>query len=92
MVGHWNDWFNGLILMTSPEKHPLQTYLQSIVVVRDTATLSTASKETLEMLSKVSDRTLKSAQLFIGALPVLIIYPFLQKYFMKGLVLGSVKG
>ncbi len=92
MVGHWNDWFNGLILMTSPEKYPLQTYLQSIVVVRDTATLSTASKETLEMLSKVSDRTLKSAQLFIGALPVLIIYPFLQKYFMKGLILGSVKG
>jgi putative aldouronate transport system permease protein len=92
MVGHWNDWFSGLILMTTPEKYPLQTYLQSIVVVRDTATLSNASKDTLEMLSKVSDRTLKSAQLFIGALPILIAYPFLQKYFMKGLILGSVKG
>ena len=92
IVGHWNDWFSGLILMTSPEKYPLQTYLQSIVVVRDTTTLATASKETLEMLSTVSDRTLKSAQIFIAAFPVLVIYPFMQKYFMKGLILGSVKG
>lgn len=92
IVGHWNEWFNGLILMTSPQKYPLQTYLQSIVVVRDTQTLSTASKETLEMLSQISDRTLKSAQIFIAAIPVLAIYPFMQKYFMKGLVLGSVKG
>ncbi len=92
VVGHWNDWFGGLVLMTSPEKYPLQTYLQSIVVVRDTTTLATASKETLEMLSKVSDRTLKASQIFIAALPVLVMYPFLQKYFMKGLVLGSVKG
>ena len=92
VVGHWNDWFSGLVLMTSPEKYPLQTYLQSIVVVRDTATLVTASKETLEMLSKISDRTLKSSQIFIAAIPVLLLYPFLQKYFMKGLVLGSVKG
>ncbi len=92
VVGHWNDWFSGLVLMTSPEKYPLQTYLQSIVVVRDTTTLATASKETLEMLSKVSDRTLKASQIFIAALPVLVMYPFLQKYFMKGLVLGSVKG
>lgn len=92
VVGHWNDWFSGLILMTSPEKYPLQTYLQSIVVVRDTTTLATASKETIEMLSMVSDRTLKAAQIFIAALPVLAIYPFMQKYFMKGLILGSVKG
>lgn len=92
VVGHWNDWFGGLVLMTSPQKYPLQTYLQSIVVVRDTTTLATASKDTLEMLSKVSDRTLKASQIFIAALPVLVMYPFLQKYFMKGLVLGSVKG
>lgn len=92
VVGHWNDWFSGMILMTAPEKYPLQTYLQSIIVVRDSQTLASASKETLEMLSLVSDRTLKSAQIFIAAAPVLILYPFLQKYFMKGLTLGSVKG
>ncbi|MDR1061661.1 MAG: carbohydrate ABC transporter permease, partial [Clostridiales bacterium] len=92
VVGHWNDWFSGMILMMSPEKYPLQTYLRSIIVVRDSQTLANASKEALEMLSLVSDRTLKSAQIFIAAAPVLLLYPFLQKYFMKGLTLGSVKG
>lgn len=92
IVGHWNEWFNGMIYMTDPAKYPLQTYLQSIIVVRDTTTLATANKETLEMLSTVSDRTLKSAQIFIAAAPVLAVYPFVQKYFMKGLTIGSVKG
>ena len=91
-VGHWNEWFAGIIYMTDPANYPLQTYLQSIIVVRDTALLATASKETLEMMSTVSDRTLKSAQIFIAAAPILAVYPFVQKYFMKGLTVGSVKG
>lgn len=91
-VGHWNEWFAGMIYMTDPANYPLQTYLQSIIVVRDTALLATASKETLEMMSTVSDRTLKSAQIFIAAAPILAVYPFVQKYFMKGLTVGSVKG
>lgn len=92
VVGHWNEWFSGMIYMSSPEKYPLQTYLQSIIVVRDSSTLASASKETLEMLSTVSDRTLKSAQIFIAAAPILTVYPFVQKYFIKGLTVGSVKG
>ena len=92
VVGHWNEWFNGMLYMTSPLKYPLQTYLQSIIVIRDSSTLAGASKETLEMLSTVSDKTLTSAQIFIAAAPILLIYPFLQKYFMKGLTIGSVKG
>jgi putative aldouronate transport system permease protein len=91
-VGHWNSWFDGLILMTSPDKYPLQTYLQSIIVSRDSKLFATLTPEELKQLQTVSDRTLKSAQIFIAASPVLAIYPFLQKYFMKGLVLGSVKG
>lgn len=92
VVGHWNEWFCGMIYMTDPTNYPLQTYLQSIIVVRDTSILATASKETLEMLTTVSDRTLKSAQIFIAAAPILMVYPFVQKYFMKGLTVGSVKG
>ena len=92
VVGHWNEWFAGMVYMTDPANYPLQTYLQSIIVVRDTALLATASKETLEMMSTVSDRTLKSAQIFIAAAPILTVYPFVQKYFMKGLTVGSVKG
>lgn len=91
-VGHWNNWFDGMILMSSPKNYPLQTYLQSIIVVRDMSTMSNATQEQLKELSQISDRTLKSAQIFLAAAPVLILYPFLQKYFMKGLVLGSVKG
>ena len=91
VVGHWNEWFAGMIYMTDPANYPLQTYLQSIIVVRDTALLTTASKETLEMLSTVSDRTLKSAQIFIAAAPILAVYPFVQKYFVGGMTLGSVK-
>jgi len=91
-VGHWNSWFDGMILMTTPDKYPLQTYLQSIIVVRDSKLFSTLSIEELRELQNVSDRTLKASQIFIAAAPVLAIYPLLQRYFMKGLVLGSVKG
>ncbi|MBB6671278.1 carbohydrate ABC transporter permease [Cohnella nanjingensis] len=91
-VGHWNAWFDGLILMSSPHHYPLQTYLQTIMINRDMSLFTTASQEELKMLSEVSDRTLKSAQIFIAAAPILAVYPFLQKYFMKGIVVGSVKG
>jgi putative aldouronate transport system permease protein len=47
---------------------------------------------TMKELAEISDRTAKAAQVFIGSLPILAVYPFLQKYFTKGLVLGSVKG
>jgi putative aldouronate transport system permease protein len=91
-VSHWNSWFDGMILMNSPEGYPLQTYLQSIIVSRDMSLFTSATKEQLLELALISDRTLKSAQIFIAAAPLLLLYPFLQKYFMKGLVLGSVKG
>jgi putative aldouronate transport system permease protein len=89
LVGHWNAWFDGLIYMNSPKNYPLQSYLRTIVITLDTNTLS--SSEQL-LLTDISDRTFKAAQVFLAALPVLMVYPFLQKYFMKGLVMGSVKG
>lgn len=88
IVFHWNSWFDGLIFMNSPEHYPLQSYLQTLVFNKDPALLTTND---LDLLRKVSDRTVKSAQIFLGALPVLIIYPFLQRFFMHGIVLGSVK-
>ena len=91
-VGHWNSWFDGMILMNTPKKYPLQTYLRTVVVNRDIQSLSHATKEELEMFRLISDRTTKASQIFIAALPILAIYPFLQKYFVKGIVMGSVKG
>lgn len=88
-VGHWNSWFDGMIFMNRPEHYPLQTYLQSVIVMRD---LSLSGAEEWKNLMQISDRTVKSAQIFMGALPILMVYPFLQRYFVKGIVLGSVKG
>lgn len=86
-VGHWNSWFDGLIYMNSPDHYPLQSYLQTVVINRDLSLTATD----LKSLAEVSDRTAKAAQIFLGALPILLVYPFLQRFFMKGIVLGSVK-
>ncbi|GBF76782.1 hypothetical protein PA598K_05269 [Paenibacillus sp. 598K] len=88
MVGHWNSWFDGLILMNSPADYPLQSYLQTVVINRDLSLITMADAETLAM---VSDRTMKGAQIFLAALPIICVYPFLQRFFIKGIVMGSVK-
>jgi putative aldouronate transport system permease protein len=90
-VGHWNDWFGGLIYMQSPAKYPLQTYLQGLLVKMDEI-MRLAGGDYMKIISMISIRTGRAAQLFLGALPMMILYPFLQKYFTKGLVVGSVKG
>lgn len=90
IVGHWNGWFDGMIYMNSPKNWPLQTYLQSIIINPDLS--QQTSSEQLATMDAISDRTFKAAQVFLAAAPILAVYPFLQKYFMKGLVMGSVKG
>jgi len=90
-VGHWNDWFSGLIYMQSPARYPLQTYLQGLLLNMEEL-MRIAGTDYMRLISMMSPRTGRAAQLFMGALPMLILYPFLQKYFTKGLVIGSVKG
>jgi putative aldouronate transport system permease protein len=90
-VWHWNDWFSGLIYMQSPTKYPLQTYLQGLLLKMEEI-MRMAGIDYVKLLSMLSVRTGRAAQLFLGALPMMILYPFLQKYFTKGLVMGSVKG
>lgn len=88
IVFHWNSWFDGLLYTNAPGQYPLATFLQTVIIQRDMSSLS-LDPITMDLISQ---KTVNSAQIFIGALPVLIIYPFLQKYFVKGLVVGSVKG
>lgn len=91
IVGHWNDWFGGLIYIQNTKMYPLQTYLQTLV--RNFEELIRMSQgDYALLLSMMNARTGRAAQLFLGALPVLMVYPFIQKYFTTGLVLGSVKG
>ncbi|MNH79734.1 L-arabinose transport system permease protein AraQ [compost metagenome] len=87
VVFHWNSWFDGLLYMNNSKSFPLATFLQTVIVQKDMSSMSINPKE-FELLSQ---KTVNAAQIFIGALPVLLVYPFLQKYFVKGLVMGSVK-
>lgn len=88
-VGHWNAWFDGLIYMDKQVRQPLQTYLRGVIIQPDFTLLS---QQQIELMSKISSKTYQAAQIMIATVPVLIIYPFLQKYFVKGLTLGSLKG
>lgn len=87
IVFHWNSWFDGLLYLNNKADYPLATFLQTVIVQRDMSSMSFNPKE----LELISQTTVRASQIFLGALPVMIIYPFLQRFFVKGLVLGSVK-
>lgn len=88
-IGHWNSWFDGLIFSNFPKSYPLASFLQTVVVQRDMSLLSLDDWQSLAM---ISDRTVRCAQIFIRIIPIIFVYPFVQKYFVKGMTLGSVKG
>lgn len=94
MVGHWNAWFDGLLFMNRTENYPLQSYLQTVVINPETylaAMRGSGSAQIRELLNFVSARSSRAAQLFIAMIPIMLVYPFLQKYFATGLTLGGVK-
>lgn len=88
MVGHWNSWFDGMVYLTDPKKYPLQTYLRNVIQAVDMASLDLKGAEAMK---EVSSKTLQAAQIFVAVLPILIVYPLLQKHFIAGMTLGSVK-
>lgn len=87
IVGHWNDYFSALVYITDTQNYPLQTYIQQLNV--DVTQITDPEK--LKQLAQISTRTLNSAKIVVSTLPLLIIYPFMQKYFVSGIVVGSVK-
>lgn len=90
LVNHWNEWFSGQILMNKMEKYPLMSYLQ--VLLHLSKNLEKLSEKEIEELLKVNLRTFNAAQLVIAMLPMLLAYPFFQRFFITGLTLGGVKG
>lgn len=87
MVGNWNEWFTGILYMSDTKNYPLASFLQVIVVQNNKQDLALDPTTAAAM----SERTIKAAQVFIGAVPILMVYPFLQKHFAKGIVMGAVK-
>ena len=92
VIGHWNDYFTGRIYINSPSKLPLQTYIYALSTEMSAATLVGLTPEEIVAKMKVSSLTFNCAKVVIATIPVLLIYPWLQKYFVKGLVMGAVKG
>lgn len=88
-VQHWNSWFDGVIYM-NPEKFPLQSYIYNMINEYNTLAQST-DPEKQALLENLPGKTLRSAQIFVAMIPIMLVYPFAQKYFVKGLVMGSVK-
>lgn len=90
IVGHWNAWFDGILYLNSPDKYPLQTYLSTLIMSINSQ-MTSISIEQIKAMENLSEKTLQTAQIFMGALPIMVVYPFLQKYFVKGMTVGSVK-
>lgn len=88
-VGFWNEFFQGLVLMSGEDMYPLQTYIKQIVVQIPVGVTLTA--EQYQQLNQNSNKALEAAKVFIAMIPMLIVYPFLQKYFVNGITLGAVK-
>ena len=93
-VGQWNSWFDGIMFMNDPSMYPLQSYLYTMIVSSDPTKQSgfTLTPEQLEALKNIGGKNLQAAQIFLGVLPIALVFPFLQRYFVKGITVGSVKG
>lgn len=87
-VGHWNAWFNAMIFLRKRELYPLQLILREILIQNSFTDNGLSTGDDALKLAEV----MKYAIIMVGTLPILCIYPFLQKYFVKGVMIGAVKG
>lgn len=91
-VANWNCWMDGYMYMNTPDKYPLQTYLATILMQSKNNVETLMTPDQLARMAQISEKTIEAAQILLAALPIMCVYPFLQKYYTKGIVVGSVKG
>lgn len=89
VVGFWNDFFNALIFLRTQAKQPVQLFLRRILVLMDFRDVQNTA--ILKIVDNLSSRTVKGAAVIITIIPILCVYPFLQKYFAKGIMVGAIK-
>jgi len=87
-VYHWNEFFQGLVFSSTEKSYPLQTYIRQIVV---NVSSSAITREQIENLFRLSNKSLNAAKVFIALIPMLAVYPFLQRYFITGIMMGAIK-
>lgn len=90
-VGHWNKYFEGILYLNDSAKWPVQVILRQMVIMNE-ATSTLGSDVMLQLENQPPPVTLQMAAILVATLPILIVYPFLQKHFAKGVMMGSVKG
>lgn len=88
-VGHWNSWFNASIFLRKRELYPLQLVMREILIQNDITMMTSSSSVGA---AKEYQRLIKYAAIVVSTLPIMCIYPFIQKYFVKGVMIGSIKG
>lgn len=89
-VGHWNNYFAGILYLNDPTLWPIQVILRQIVLLNDP--MNSLGSVTMMMENPPPPETIQMAATLVATLPILIVYPFLQKHFAKGVMIGSVKG
>jgi putative aldouronate transport system permease protein len=88
-VGHWNSYFNAILYLNDAEMWPIQVWLRQVVILSSGGYRETASSfETVVLPGKA----IQMAVIVVATVPIVLVYPFIQKYFIKGVFLGSVKG
>ena len=88
-VGHWNAWFNASLYIQSPSRFPLQLVLRQVLILGEDSEMASG----MDAGSEIAAATvIKYALIVIGTVPILLLYPFLQRFFVKGVMIGSVKG
>ncbi|NMA83551.1 MAG: carbohydrate ABC transporter permease [Epulopiscium sp.] len=90
-VGHWNSFFNGMMYVNTQSLYPLQVILRDILISGQNVQADTTDIEYILEMERIA-RTIKYGVIIVSTLPVLVLYPFVQKHFVKGVMIGSVKG
>ena len=90
-IGHWNSYFNAFLYLSDNAKYPLQMFLREILVMSQIDTSDIADPETAVAMQGMAD-LLKYSLIVVSTAPILCIYPFIQKYFVRGVMMGSLKG
>ena len=91
-LGYWNDWWLGLMLIDKSELHPLQLLLRNIISNIQYLQTMEQNPEIQRMMASIPGDGVKMALVIITTGPIILLYPFLQRYFVKGIMVGAVKG